>query len=234
MLSMLDVKEFKDAAKESVDTNYEYLSYGAIFKDIKSIEYLNFYTGLLSSPLSDHFGLFDGRTLLGHISFQLGFCNLGTELMGWTRKDYLNRGIGEIGLRVAADRAINEKGFNFVQLFINENNQPSRKVAEKVGFLPVLKIKYETSSPNSMILYIHISPRVMRLARQYGRRPLDVIACPATTLGMTHFLSSDRVIQFYEWPFPDFLENARATNLYSYEDYVARMNFSPRNLENES
>ncbi len=83
------------------------------------------------------------------------------------------------------------------------------------------------------ILLFELSPRTIRLARQYGRRPLDVMACPASALGMTHFLSSDRVIQFYEWPFPPFVEGARPTNPYSFEDYVARMNFGPRNLEVE-
>jgi hypothetical protein len=104
---------------------------------------------------------------------------------------------------------------------------------KKVGFLPVLKIPYDNSSPDSMIIYLKLSPRTIRLARQYGRRPLDVMACPASALGMTHFLSLDRVIQFYEWPFPPFVEGARPTNPYYFEDYVARMNFGPRNFEEE-
>lgn len=59
MLTLLDIKEFKAATKESVDTNLEYLAYGAIFKDIQPLEYLNFYTGMLRSTSADHFGLFD-------------------------------------------------------------------------------------------------------------------------------------------------------------------------------
>jgi len=228
MLSLLDIKEFKIAAKESVDTNLEYLAYGTIFKDIQPLEYLDFYTGMLKSTSADHFGLFDGGTLLGHVAYQLGFSNFGTELMGWTRKDYQNHGVGEIGLIAASERAFGVKGFNLVQLAINEKNLPSRKVAEKVGFFPALKIPYDSSSSDSFILYLKLSPRTLRLARQYGRRPLDVMACPASALGMTHFLNSDSVIQFYEWPFPPFTEGARPTNPYAFEDYVSRMNFNPR------
>ena len=234
MLSLLDIKEFKIAAKESVETNLEYLAFGNIFRDIRPLEYLDFYTGMLKSTSADHFGLFDGGTLLGHVSYQLGFSNFGTELMGWTRRDYQNLGVGEIGLVAASERAFNVKGFNFVQLMINEKNLPSRKVAEKVGFMPVLKIPYDTSSRDCFILYLKLSPRTIRLARQYGRRPLDVLACPAMSMGMTHFLSSDRVIQFYEWPFAPFSEGARPTNPYAFEDYVARINFSPRNLEEKN
>lgn len=230
MLTLLDIKEFKAATKESVDTNLEYLAYGAIFKDIQPLEYLNFYTGMLRSTSADHFGLFDGGTLLGHVSYHLGFSNLGTELMGWTRKDYQNHGVGEIGLLAASERSFGVKGFNFVQLSINEKNLPSRKVAEKIGFCPVLKIPYGPSTEESFILYLKISPRTLRLARQYGRSPLDVMACPASTLGMTQYLSSDRVIQFYEWPFPPFVEGARPTNPYAFEDYVARMNFTLKSM----
>ena len=234
MLSLLDIKEFKIAAKESVETNLEFLAYGTIFKDIQPLEYLDFYTRMLKSTSADHFGLFDRGTLLGHVTYQLGYSNFGTELMGWTRKDYQNHGVGEIGLLAASERAFGVKGFNFVQLAINEKNLPSRKVAEKVGFFPVLKLPYDSSSTDSFILYLNLSPRTIRLARQYGRRPLDVMVCPASAMGMTHFLNSDSVIQFYEWPFPPFVEGARSTNPYAFEDYVARVNFSPRNLSKEN
>jgi hypothetical protein len=234
MLSLLDIKEFKIAAKESVETNLEYLAFGNIFRDIRPLEYLDFYTGMLKSTSADHFGLFDGGTLLGHVSYQLGYSDFGTELMGWTRRDYQNLGAGEIGLVAASERAFNVKGFNFIQLAINEKNIPSRKVAEKVGFLPVLKLPYDTTSSDCMILYLKLSPRTIRLSHQYGRRPLDIMACPATSMGMTHFLRSDRVIQFYEWPFPLLVEGARPTNPYAFEDYLARVNFNPRNLSEEN
>ena len=94
MLSLLDIKEFKIAAKESVETNLEFLAYGTIFKDIQPLEYLDFYTRMLKSTSADHFGLFDRGTLLGHVTYQLGYSNFGTELMGWTRKDYQNHGVG--------------------------------------------------------------------------------------------------------------------------------------------
>lgn len=233
MLSLLDIKEFQKAAKESVDSNFEYLAYGALFKEIRPIEYLDFYTGMLKSTTADHFGLFDGSTLLGHVSYQLGFSPFGTELMGWTRKDYQNQGVGEIGLLAASERAFGLKGFNFVQLSINEKNLPSRKVAEKAGFLPVLKIPYDTFTKDSMVVYLKLSSRTIRLARQFGRRPLDVMACPGTAIGMTHYLSSDRVIQFYEWPFPPYSEGSRPTNPFAFEDYVARINFNPRNLDED-
>lgn len=231
MLSLLDIKEFKLAATESIESNFEYLAYGPILKDIHPLEYLDFYTGLLKSTSADHFGLFDAGTLLGHVSYHLGFSSLGTELMGWTRKDYQNKGVGELGLALATDRAFGPKKFNFVQLSINEKNAASRKVAEKLGFTPVLKLPYSDQESDCFILYLKLSPRVMRLAGSYARRPLDLMACPATMNGMTQYLSSDRVIQFYEWPFPIFVEGAKATNPYLFEDYIARVNFGPRNLD---
>ena len=233
MLSLLDIKEFKEAARESVETNLEYLAYGALFKDIRPLEYLDFYTGMLKSPSSDHFGLFDRGTLLGHVSYYLGFSDFGTELMGWTRKDYQSHGVGEIGLRAATERAFGVKGFNFVQLAINEKNLPSRKVEEKVGFIPVLKIPYDSSSSDSLVLYLKLSPRTLRLARQFGRRPLDVMACPASALGLTQYLNSDRVMEFYEWPFDNFIEDSKAINSTLLVSFLATINFRPQEIDQE-
>ncbi len=231
MLSLVDIREFKEAAKESIDTNLEYLAYGTIFKDINPLEYLEFYTGMLRAPSTDHFGLFHGPRLLGHVAYHLGFSGLGTELMGWTRKDYQNRGVGELGLTVATERAFQHKKFNFVQLSINEKNSASRKVAEKSGFVPVLKLPYSSFEPDCYVLYLKLSPRILRLAGAYSRRPLDVMACPATHTGMNQYLNSDQVIQFYEWPFSTYSDNARPVNPILFEEYVARINFGPRNLQ---
>lgn len=233
-LSLLDIKEFKAAATESIETNHEYLAFGALFKDINPLEYVSMFLQMLKSSVANHYGLFDGGTLLGHVCNQRGFSDLGIELIGWTRSSYQNLGVGEVGLKVATEGALNSLGINFVQLSIDQKNIASRKVAEKVGFIPVLKIPYESSSIDSYILYLKLSPRAIRLARQYARRPMDVMCCPATALGLSHFLSSDRIIEFYEWPFPPFDEGCRPTNPYYFEDYVARVNFSPRNLESEN
>ena len=39
MLSLLDIKEFKIAAQESTQTNYEFLAYGAMFESISPFDY---------------------------------------------------------------------------------------------------------------------------------------------------------------------------------------------------
>ena len=38
MLSLLDIKEFKVAAQESTETNYEFLAYGELFDNIAPTE----------------------------------------------------------------------------------------------------------------------------------------------------------------------------------------------------
>ena len=116
-------------------------------------------------------------------------------------------------------------------LHISQENLPSRRVAEKAGFKPALKMAYMSGGAKCSILYIKINPRVERLARQYGRRPIDVMNNPACFQGMGYYLLSEGVVEFYSWPFPPFDENSRPINGFAFDDFTARINLSPRNFE---
>ncbi|GDX24708.1 hypothetical protein LBMAG10_13730 [Actinomycetes bacterium] len=231
MLSLLDIKEFKIAAQESTQTNYEFLAYGAMFESISPFDYAMTYSDMLFKDPVDHYGLFDKGKLLGHMSFGICFSQFGSELIGWVRSGYHNKGVGELGLAYAEQIAFDRKKFNFIALSINQKNKPSRRVAEKAGFRPVLKMAYASGGTECSVLYIKINPRIERLARQYGRRPIDVMNSPAGFQGMGHYLVSDGIVEFYGWPFPPFEENGRPINGFAFDDFTARINLSPRNFE---
>jgi len=59
MLSLLDIKEFKAAATESIQSNYEFLGYGSLFENITPSEYLATYYEMLFKDPMDHFGVFE-------------------------------------------------------------------------------------------------------------------------------------------------------------------------------
>ncbi len=231
MLSLLDIKEFKIAAQESTESNYEYLAYGAMFESISPFDYAMTYSNMLYKDPVDHYGLFDRGKILGHMSFGVCFGQFGAEVIGWVRSGYHNKGVGELGLAYAEQIAFARKNFNFMALHISQKNKASRRVAEKAGFKPVLKMAYVTGGTECSILYIKINPRIERLARQYGRRPIDVMNSPAGFQGMGHYLLSDGIVEFYGWPFPPFEENGRSINGFAFDDFTARINFSPRNFE---
>lgn len=231
MLSILDIKEFKIAAQESTESNYEYLAYGAMFESISPFDYAMTYSNMLYKDPVDHYGLFDGGKLLGHMSFGICFGQFGAEVIGWVRNGYHNKGVGELGLAYAEQIAFAKKKFNFVALHISQKNKASRRVAEKAGFKPVLKMAYVTGGSDCSILYIKINPRIERLARQYGRRPIDVMNTPAGFQGMGHYLLSDGIVEFFGWPFPLFNENERPTNGFAFDDFTARINLNPKVLE---
>ena len=231
MLSLLDIKEFKIAAQESTQTNYEFLAYGAMFESISPFDYAMTYTDMLFKDPVDHYGLFDKGKLLGHMSFGICFSQFGSEVIGWVRSGYHNKGVGELGLAYAEQIAFDRKKFNFIALSISQKNKPSRRVAEKAGFKPVLRMAYVSGGTECSVLYIKINPRIERLARQYGRRPIDVMNSPAGFQGMGHYLLSDGIVEFYGWPFPPFEENGRPINGFAFDDFTARINLSPRNFE---
>jgi RimJ/RimL family protein N-acetyltransferase len=231
MLSLLDIKEFKIAAQESTETNYEFLAYGALFESITPLDYALTYSDMLFKDPVDHYGLFDGGKLLGHMSFGICFGQFGAEVIGWVRNGYHNKGVGELGLAYAEQIAFNRKNLNFIALHISQRNMPSRRVAEKAGFKPVLKRTYVSGGAECSILYIKINPKVERLARQYGRRPIDVMNSPACFQGMGHYLLSEGVVEFYAWPFPPFEEKNPPTNGFAFDDFTARINLNPKVLE---
>ena len=231
MLSILDIKEFRIAAQESTESNYEYLAYGAMFESISPFDYAMTYSNMLYKDPVDHYGLFDGGKILGHMSFRVCFGQFGAEVIGWVRSGYHNKGVGELGLAYAEQIAFSRKNFNFMALHISQKNKASRRVAEKAGFKPVLKMAYVTGGTECSILYIKINPRIERLARQYGRRPIDVMNSPAGFQGMGHYLLSDGIVEFYGWPFPPFEENGRSINGFAFADFTARINLSPKNFE---
>ena len=90
---------------------------------------------------------------------------------------------------------------------------------------------YVSGGDEYSVLYIKINPRIERLARQYGRRPIDVMNSPAGFQGMGHYLVSDGIVEFYGWPFPPFEENGRSINGFAFDDFTARINLSPKNFE---
>lgn len=231
MLSLLDIKEFKIAAQESTETNYEFLSYGAMFESITPLDYAITYSKMLFDDPVDHYGLFENGKLLAHMSFGICFGQFGTEVIGWVRNGFHNKGVGELGLAYAEQIAFDRKNFNFIALHINQKNKASRRVAEKAGFRPVLKMANVMGGTNCSIIYIKINPRIQRLARQYGRRPIDVMNSPAGFQGMGHYLHSDGVVEFFAWPFPPFEENASPINGYAFDDFTARINLNPRLFE---
>ena len=71
-----------------------------------------------------------------------------TEVIGWVRSGYYNKGVGELGLAYAEQIAFARKNFNFMALHISQKNKASRRVAEKAGFKPVLRMAYVTAGSN--------------------------------------------------------------------------------------
>ena len=228
MLSLLDISQFKQAALESIQTNYEYLYLGILMEKASPTQFIMAFLDMLKSREVDHFGVFDGKQILGHVAYSFGMSPLGTELMGWTRASYQNQGIGEFGLEVGCELAFQRKDFNFVELRISEKNLASRAVAEKIGFRPMLKIPYSAKrNSDCWILYLKTSPRIKKLARQFGRREIDLINCPATNPLLVNWLAYDNIIEFYAWPFADYDFGSTPVNPYAFSDYVARVNVSP-------
>lgn len=233
-ISYLDFHEFKKAGIESISTNEAFLSFGHIFKNMTVLEYMYLFSDLMKNEVSESYGLFHKRVLLGYLSFNFGFSDLGTELIGWTRNGFQQLGLGELGLNTACEVAFQSKNFNYVELKIDSTNTNSRKLAEKCGFMPFLKIKYNIGSEDCYIYYVKFNPKVVALAKRYGLRPIDVANNPASAPSLNYFLKSPRVTEFYEWPFDNFVEDSKAINSTLLVSFLATINFRPQDIDQEA
>ena len=232
-LSKTDFLEFKRAATESIDSNMEYLYFGQFFDNANLIEMMNEYSFLLSDERTDHYGLFEGPRLLGHVAITFGQGPLGVEIYGWVRKGFQNKGVGELGLNTACALAFNHKGFNYATLVINQNNMPSRAVAEKIGFKPAYLTR-SSSSPNAQtfIVFYKWSPKIEELSIRYRLNPLDIMNCPATRYGSTYYLlKSESIQEMYRWPLPPFVEEYSQLYEWVMMDYLGIVNITPEDLE---
>jgi len=233
MLSKLDFNEFKQAATESIESNMEYLYFGQFFDRANLIEMLNYFSYMLEDRTTDHYGLFEGNKLLGHVAITKGQGPLGVEIYGWVRKGFHNKGIGELGLDTACALAFNHKGFNYSMLVINQNNSPSRAVAEKIGFKPA----YLTKSSNgpdakTYVVYYKYSPKIEDLCKRYKVSPLDIMNNPATRYGSTFYLlRSESLSEFYRWPLPPFSDVYSLEHEFLMMEYLGIVNVTPEEID---
>lgn len=229
-ISYLDFNEFKKAGIESISTNEAFLSFGHIFKNMTVLEYMYLFSDLVKNESSESYGLFHKNTLLGYVSFSFGFSDFGTELIGWTRNGFHQLGLGELGLNTACQVAFEAKNFNYVELKIDSTNINSRKLAEKCGFEPFLKIKYNVGSDDCYIYYVKFNPKISSLAKRMKLRPIDVANNPASAPSLNYFLKSPRVVEFYEWPFGQFHEDDKPINSTLLVSFLATINFRPEDI----
>lgn len=233
LLSKTDFQEFKQAATESIESNSEYLYFGQFFDKANLIEILNEYSFLLADKKTDHYGLFEGRRLLGHVAITFGQGPLGVEIYGWVRKGFHNKGIGELGLNTACALAFNHKGFNYAQLLIDQKNMPSRAVAEKIGFKPTyLTRSSRDPDAQTFIVFYKCSPKINELSKRYNVNPLDIMNSPATIYGSTYYLlKSDSVLEMYKWPLPSFNEEYSELHEWAMMEYLGIINLTPEDLD---
>jgi RimJ/RimL family protein N-acetyltransferase len=228
LLQKSDFFEFRRAATESTETNYEYLAYGELFENLNIFDFSKTYLAFLEDENLEHWGVFHRKVLVGHVGFSFGVGPFATEIIGWVRKGYQSQGIGEISLQTACAIAFQRKSFNYVELRIRESNKPSRRAAEKVGFVPVLKLgSIFTGSPDPYILHVKINPEIVELARVNRVRPIDIMNSPASQRPLRYMLRNPNILEFYGWPFPPYSDDSPEADFFEYHGYMALISFTP-------
>ncbi len=227
-----DFFEFRKASIESKENNSPYLIYGFLFENLNVMESAKIYKAFLDDGHYEHWGIFHRKQLIGHIGFSSGSSPFSAEILGWVRKGHESQGIGEIGLQTACTIAFQYKSFNYVELRIKESNAASRGVAEKVGFVPVLKLGSNiVGGIEPCLLYLKINPEIVNIARIHKLRPIDIMNNPASQPPLRYLLRNKGVFDFYSWPFRMYTEESNEVDFVEYHDYMALLSLTPDDLE---
>ena len=108
------------------------------------------------------FGAFYGDRLLGFFTYANAKDFLGVQICYYVDQECAGRGIATLVTETMVDRAFILGGFEYVELHIDIDNIASQKVAEKVGFTPVVSYSCPKSGKKGtgkMEVWVKLNPK---------------------------------------------------------------------------
>lgn len=108
------------------------------------------------------FGAFYGDRLLGFFTYATAKDFLGVQICYYVDQQCTGRGIATLVTDTMVERAFLMGGFEYVELHIDVENIASQKVAQKVGFTPVVEYKCAksgTKGTGKMEVWVKLNPK---------------------------------------------------------------------------
>jgi len=206
LLKMDDFLEFSQAFNESIRTQLDYFDLGYFDQIRPFAETQEMFAKQVRDKTTDMFGIFDGRKLLAVGNYYyVSYSNYGSQVTIWVRKSSIGKGLGTYFMKRLTSHGIYCKGMNFVELMIDAENLPSRRMAEKAGYeLIEINDTYTQGKLGSgkYCRYICFSDELNSLAVNYHKQPMDLIDHPAVKPEFRHLIHNEELNKHLMWPWP--------------------------------
>lgn len=209
-LSKIDYLQFKEALIESKESVSTFLEMGITLPKLNTVEFMNFYSQMISDLNREHFGIFHGYKLLAYASYVQAFDPSGIQIVYWVRQEYLRQNIGMWTIGTMTTKSWVERDEHFTQLVIDKTNYASRKVAKAMGYFPIIEVQSRgqgTKASGRNIIYIHLNPKLGMRAAVHNMRPIDLIGHLAFIDDFQHLIHDQKVNEYFKWKLPPFVED---------------------------
>lgn len=198
MMAYSDFQEFQAACLDSREELTEYLDLGKYMEFFIFTDYWSFFCKMLKEPDTNVYGLFEGKKLLGSAIAMPANRHFGAHLIGWIRHGYHRRGLASFYLEKLIDRCF-QNGHLFVEMVIDQENDPSKRVAEKLGLSKIREWENAESgqgfgNSGRFVLYYAFSDRIKKLAMNYDLQPQEILD-QLWTLEALGLVESPKMIQ---------------------------------------
>lgn len=178
MMAYSDFQAFQEACLESKEELTTYLDLGRYMENFIFTDYWSLFTHLLKEPEMNLYGLFDARKLLGSAAVMPASRSFGAQIVGWVRHGYHSQGLATLYLPKLIERCF-ENGHHFVEFVIDQENAPSRKVAEKLGLVKISEWEnFESGqglrNSGKFVLYYGFDSHIQQIANDASRNPQEI------------------------------------------------------------
>jgi RimJ/RimL family protein N-acetyltransferase len=204
IMNKYDFMKYAEAHNESIESNSKYMDLGYFSVERPLSVLQRNYQESVRDRNIDMYGIFENGRLLGMASyFNTMYSDNGCHVTIWIRASQKNRGLGTYFLKRVSSEGIYEKKFRFIELMIDSQNQPSRRMAEKVGYelIEVMDVPTQGSMGSGQYCrYLLFSPEIDALALNYHKQPIDLIDHPAVRPEYRSLIHSEEINEYLRWP----------------------------------
>ena len=211
LIRISDFYEYYRTFNESSHSIKTYFDLGNVEKRRPLPEVFAEFKATLKDKTIDLYGIFDNRRLLGVGAFSYCcFSPNGCQITIWIRANEKGKGLGTYFLKRLSNHGLHDKKFRFTELLIDEENLPSRRMAEKAGYelLETMEaITQGTKGSGTYCRYICFDGTIDAIAENYHKQPIDLIDHPAYDIELRDLIHDDYINEYLKWPFP--IQNER-------------------------
>jgi RimJ/RimL family protein N-acetyltransferase len=198
-----DFRAFERAYNDSRESLMQFLDMGEFVTYQPSGVMNGFFQKNLRSKEIEMYGLFEEGALIGVGNFHtVSEFPTGCQITLWVTKDMQNQGYGKILLKLCTHEALDNKGFRFTLLQIDNANYSSKRMAISAGYELTDMSRHQplgTLGTGLTCSFVAYDRTIEYLSWKYRIQPLDLTVHPGYKDENRHMLLDSQINSRYSY-----------------------------------